>query len=207
MVVAASTQESLYHWVFGPLRFAGEGRTRVAIAKKSQAARNVRQWASRRVRREDIHSMSSAFFVRSTSCQIDSSTFLKKTTKKKSASKAHKMQAGRLRSQWLTLFFVSSSSLLTSSSSSSSGCFPTELPRRPGAPSRRRRPSPANYGRRRRGGAPEPLVSSRAEAEAVFLSSLFRRPRPDEESDRADEASSAVFNPRLFSCRCSIRGY
>ncbi len=77
---------------------------------------------------------------------------------------------------------------------SSSGCFPPpELSRRPGAPSRRRRPSLANYGRRRRGGAPGPLVSSRAKAEAVFLflflflSSLLLRaddaPRPDEESD------------------------
>ncbi len=45
--------------------------------------------------------------------------------------------------------------------------FPVALELRPS----RRRPSPANYGRRRRGGAPGPLVSSRAEAEA-FSSSL-----------------------------------
>ncbi len=58
--------------------------------------------------------------------------------------------------------FVSSSSFLP-------GTFPPELSRRPGAPSRRRRPSLANYGRRRRGGAPGPLISSRAEAEVSVL--------------------------------------
>ena len=52
---------------------------------------------------------------------------------------------------------------------STSGCFPPELPLCPGAPSPRRRPSPANSGRRRGDGAPGPLVSSRAEAEAVFF--------------------------------------
>ncbi len=73
----------------------------------------------------------------------------------------------------------------------SSYCIPPELPRCPGAPSRRRRPSLVKSGRCRRGGAPGPLVSSRAEAEVVFPlpSSLLRpsedAPRPDEEPDRA----------------------
>ncbi len=45
---------------------------------------------------------------------------------------------------------------------------PHKLSRCPGAPSRRRRPSRVKTGRRRRDGVAGPLVSSRAEAEAVF---------------------------------------
>ncbi len=93
----------------------------------------------------------------------------------------------------LPLFLFSSfSSLLPST-------FPPKLSRRPGAPSRRRRPSLANYGRRRRDGTPGPLVSSRAEAEAVFRLPSFLfisaegRPRPDEESDRAREPGQCSF--------------
>jgi len=161
MVVAASTQESLYHWVFGPLRFAGEGRTRVVIAKKSQVDRSVRQRATRRVRREDRHSMSSALLMRLKFCQIDSRTFQKNHEEEERLEGAQ--DAGGTPALPVAL--------------PSSSCLPhffllfppAELPRRPGAPSRRRRPSPANSGRCRRGGAPGPLVSSRAEAEAVFL--------------------------------------
>ena len=67
----------------------------------------------------------------------------------------------RCRRSQLAFSYFSSSSLLP-------GIFPPELPRRPGAPSRRRRPSLVKSGRRRRDGAPGPLISSRAEAEAVF---------------------------------------
>ena len=58
-------------------------RTRVVITKKSQADRNVRQRATRRVRREDRHSMSSALLMRLKFCQIDSRTFQKKPRRRR----------------------------------------------------------------------------------------------------------------------------
>ena len=64
------------------------------------------------------------------------------------------------------------------------GAFPHKLTRRPGAPSPRRRPSLVNSGRRRGGGDPGPLVSSRAEAEVLS-------PLP-----------SLLFSAPLFPSRC-----
>ncbi len=64
-------------------------------------------------------------------------------------------------------------------------------------------PSPANCGRRRRGGAPGPLAAPELRRR---LSSLFRSaegiPHPDEESDRAREpAQSCTSHQRFTPCR------
>ena len=85
--------------------------------------------------------------------------------------KEEKMPAGRRRSQ--AVIRHASFFLLSSSSSPPKKHIPPELPRCPGAPSPRRRPSLAIWGRCRGGGAPGPLVSSRAEAEALLPSLLF----------------------------------
>ncbi len=86
------------------------------------------------------------------------------------------------------------------------GCDPHALAGRPGAPARRRRPPGANYGRRPGGGAPGPLVSSRAEAEAGFPlpSSRFRQA---EEDHRCSERVSNLFQPapRRISRGCESR--